>query len=116
MIDENTQLVVTMARTLWFNTYRCKVTDDLGNYIAVLRIMPTIPLDRSEVPADAPEVVPFITVLVEDATFDDSEMVPFEIRMSEILIKELTNEYFKPEFCQFFYPSPPHMFEKRPEH
>jgi hypothetical protein len=114
MLDDNTELVVQMARTLWFNTYRCKVTDALDNYIATLRITPIVPLDRSEVPEDAPTVVPFITVLVEDATFGDDEMVKFEIRLSEILIEELKNDNFVPEFCQFFYPSPPHLFEKSP--
>ncbi len=56
---------IKLARTLWFNMYRAMVEDAVGGYVATLRLIPAIPLDRADVPADAPEVEPYVLVLVE---------------------------------------------------
>jgi len=58
---------IKLARTLWFNMYRAMVEDAVGGYVATLRLIPAIPLDRADVPADAPEVEPYVLVLVEAA-------------------------------------------------
>lgn len=107
MFTTETEVKIALARTLWVNTYRGKVTDECGEYVATLRIIPGLPLDRCEVPEDAPEVQPYISVLVEDATITVEEMVPFETKVADTLLFQLRDQNFKPELCQFFYPSPP---------
>ncbi|VBB06848.1 Hypothetical protein LUCI_2085 [Lucifera butyrica] len=109
MLIQDVNLAVTLARTLWFNTYRGKVTDELDNYLATLRIIPCLPLDRSEVPADAPEVIPYLLVLVEDAVMEAADLIPFESKLSEVLLPQMQREHFRPEFCHFVYPSPSYM-------
>lgn len=98
---------VKLARTLWFNTYRALVEDDAGEYVATLRLIPAIPLDRAEVPADAPEVEPYVLVLVEDAVFAEEELLNFEGEVAGLLLEKMAQPDFNPAFCQFAYPSMP---------
>jgi hypothetical protein len=100
-------LKITLARTLWFNMYRAQVEDAAGEYLAMLRLIPAIPLDRDAVPADAPEVQPYVLVLVEDAVIGEEELVAFEGEVAEQLLARMVQEDFKPAFCQFAYPSVP---------
>ncbi len=100
-------LTITLARTLWFNMYRAQVEDGAGQYLATLRLIPAIPLERGAVPADAPEVQPYVLVLVEDAVFGEEELVAFEGAVAEQLLARMTQEDFRPAFCQFAYPSAP---------
>lgn len=104
-------LKCTLARTLWFNTYRAKITNTADEYIATVRLVPTMPLERSEVPENAPVVDSYVLVLVEDAAVNDDQLVPFEEAVSNLLHKELAQLEFSPAMCHFFYPSPPHMLK-----
>lgn len=97
---------IQVTRTLWHNTYRGKVTDEAGDYIATVTIILGIPLDRSEVPDNAPEVAPYLTVQVEEAIMDEDALISFEAGLSDLLLAQLQGEYFKPEYCHFTYPSP----------
>ena len=99
-------MTLKMAKTLWFNTYRGIFSDALGEYVAAVRIIPAIPLDRQEVPKDAPEARPYLTVIVEDATISLDQLVEFETAATDVLLNALAKEPFKPEFVQFFYPNP----------
>ena len=99
-------MTLKMAKTLWFNTYRGIFSDALGEYVAAVRIIPAIPLDRQEVPEDAPEARPYLTVIVEDATISLDQLVEFETAATDVLLNALAKEPFKPEFVQFFYPNP----------
>ncbi len=101
-----------IARTLWHNTYRGKITNENGEYIATIRVILGIPLDRSEVPENAPEVPPYLNVQVEDAILSVEDLIPFEAALSEILLGQLQNEYFVPEYCHFFYPSPSELLTR----
>lgn len=116
MYSPDTPLKVRLAKTLWFNTYRAKVTDkNSDDYLATLRLVPTVPLDKSEVPENAPDVKSYILVLVEDAQIDDENLVAFESALADELQEELKKVKFQPESCQFFYPSPPHMLGQEEE-
>jgi len=100
-------LKIKLARTLWHNTFRAKITDENDAYIASLRIIPAIPLDRADVPPDAPEVQPYIIVLVEDAPgFTIGNIVEYEELISSVLLAELEQHKLTALFCQFYYPSP----------
>lgn len=100
-----------MARTLWHNTYRGKVTNESGEFIAMLRIILGIPLDRSEVPENAPEVAPYLNVQVEEAALDADSLITFEAALSDLLLTQLQSELFRPEYCHFFYPSPAELLQ-----
>ena len=56
MNHRETLYQLQIARTLWHNTYRGKITNENGEYIATIRVILGIPLERSEVPDNAPEV------------------------------------------------------------
>ena len=99
-------LSLKVAKTLWFNIYRGAVHDVAGEYVATLRIIPGMPLDRSTVPADAPEARPYLIVIVEDATIDLNDLVHFESAITDTLLQTLSRDTFRPEFIQFFYPTP----------
>ncbi|MBU2703025.1 hypothetical protein Ga0466249_004161 [Sporomusaceae bacterium BoRhaA] len=105
------KLKLTLARTLWFNTYRAKITNTADEPIATVKLVPTMPLERSEVPENAPVVDSYVLVLVEDAAVSDDQLVPFETDLSNLLHKELAQLNFSPAMCHFFYPSPPHMLK-----
>ena len=97
---------IDLMRTLWENTYRGTVFNYKDQYVATVRLIFSIPLDRSEVPENAPEVNPVIIVLVEDTALSPLEIVDFEQAMTPILAKRLTSEYFQPDRIMYFYPSP----------
>lgn len=103
---------VELMATLWGNTYRAMVTNDKGEYIATLRLIVNLPRDRSEVPAEAPEVPPQLFVLVEDAVIQSSEIISLETAVSKILLEKFENQI--PQ-CFFFYPSPEDMLSKTSE-
>ena len=51
---------IDLMRTLWENTYRGTVFDYKEQYVATIRLILSIPLDRSEVPENAPKVNPSV--------------------------------------------------------
>ena len=104
MLTPETTLSVKLARTLWYNTYRGRVTDESGLYIATLRLIPTLPLERDELPPDAPDAAPYLIVLVEDGAFEASELTEFEGKLSDVLLVQMAQTGFAPDFCQFAYP------------
>ena len=97
---------IDLMRTLWENTYRGTVFNYKEQYVATIRLVFSIPLDRNEVPENAPEVDPSIIVLVEDTSLSPLEIVDFEQAMTPILAKRLSNNYFHPDRIMYFYPSP----------
>ena len=101
-----------VARTLFQNFYRAKLYDGLNRLIGRLTIVPAMPLDRSQVPPDAPEVKGYLLVIVEDADINKDNLIDFEERTSYALLKRFSTEYFVPQHCQFYYPSPAFVFEQ----
>ncbi|MEE0314009.1 hypothetical protein [Dialister invisus] len=97
---------IDLMRTLWENTYRGTVFDYKEQYVATIRLILSIPLDRSEVPENAPEVNPSVIVLIEDTILSPLEVVEFEQIMSKIITKKVSSEYFQPDRIMYFYPSP----------
>ena len=114
MNTPNPQYQVQMVRTLWQNTYRGKVTDETGEYVAIIRVILGIPLERSEVPENAPQVAPYLSVHIEEASLNSAEdVIPFETALSDLLLSRLRNDDFLPEYCHFFYPSPTDMLNQQ---
>lgn len=103
---------VKLARTLYDNTYRCTLKNENEQVIGTLRIIPTLPLDRAEVPADAPVVPPFLLVIVDDADINKDNLIDFEEKTSFALLKRFATEDIVPQHCQFYYPSPAFVFEQ----
>ena len=97
---------IDLMRTLWEYTYRGTVFDYKEQYVATIRLILSIPLDRSEVPENAPEVNPSVIVLIEDTILSPLEVVEFEQIMSKIITKKVSSEYFQPDRIMYFYPSP----------
>lgn len=97
---------IQLMRTLWENTYRGRIYDYRDAYIATVRIIFSIPLDRSEVPENAPVVNPMVVVLVEDTVLQPIQVVDFETALTPILAKKLANSAFRPDRIVYFYPSP----------
>lgn len=109
-MNQQPVMQIQLARTLWENTYRGRVLNDSGEYIATLRIFVCTPLDRSELPENAPNVQPYLTTLVEDAVLPSDDILEFEKNVADMLINRFSNEHFIPNHCQFCYPSPPDLF------
>lgn len=97
---------VSLMRTLWQYMYSGTVFDAMDHYVARIRVILGVPLDRSEVPANAPEAQDFITVLVEDTVLTPGDVIDFETALSKIIVKKAASPYFHPAQCMFFYPSP----------
>lgn len=114
MITAESIIKVTLMRTLWLDTYRGGVVDETNCHLATLRIIPHIPLEREELPPDAPEAIPFISILVEQAKISPEEFIFFESKVSDQIMSKMQTDVFKPEFCHFFYPSPSFMMEELP--
>lgn len=112
MSEEQQELYhIDFMRTLWENTYRGTIFDCMNHYVATIRMVLSIPLDREELPENAPEVAPLIIVLVEDTILTPKDILDFETVMSRLIVKKASSEYFHPDRCMFFYPSPAESFE-----
>lgn len=102
----NTPFSVKLARTLWLNAYRARVTDSLGEYCATLRLLPQIPLDRQDVPENAPEAKLYLVILVEDAPLlSGQNLIHFENPLAAVVMEELAKRGMYPDSCQFVYPN-----------
>lgn len=112
MSEEQQELYhIDFMRTLWENTYRGTIFDCMNHYVATIRMVLSIPLDQEELPENAPEVAPLIIVLVEDTILTPKDILDFETVMSRLIVKKASSEYFHPDRCMFFYPSPAESFE-----
>ena len=97
---------IDLMRTLWENTYRGTVFDYKEQYVATIRLILSIPLDRSEVPENAPKVNPSVIVLIEDTILSPLEVVEFEQIMSKIITKKVSSAHYPAHRIMYFYPSP----------
>lgn len=103
---DSANYTLKVAKTLWVNIYRGEIQGAAGEYVATVRIIPGLPMDRDTVPVDAPEARPYLIVIVEDAAIELTQLVQFESAVTDSLLRTLSRETFKPEFIQFFYPTP----------
>ena len=90
---------VKLSKTLYQNTYRCTLSNENEEVIGNLRVVPGLPLDRSEVPENAPTVPPYLLVIVDDADINKDNLIDFEERTSYALLKRFSTEYFVPQHC-----------------
>ena len=81
-MQNNNAYNLQLAKTLFENTYAARVLNDNKDVIGKLRIVPCLPLDRSLLPADAPQVSPFLLVIVDDADINKDNLIDFEERVS----------------------------------
>ena len=103
---------IKLARTLYENLYTAKLFDENRQPIGTMRIIPSIPMDRSLVPADAPEVPAYLLVIIDDADINKDNLIDFEERTSYALLKRFSTETISFQHCQFYYPSPAFIFEQ----
>ena len=101
-----------IARTLYDNVYHAMLYNENQQPIGDLEIIPSIPLDRSQVPEDAPEVSAYLLVIVKDADINKDNLIDFEERASYALLKRFSTEAFNFQHCKFYYPSPAFIFEQ----
>ena len=66
-----------LARTLYENVYHAMLYNENQQPIGDLEIIPNIPLDRSQVPEDAPEVPAYLLVIVKDADINKDNLIDF---------------------------------------
>ena len=112
-MKENTAYKVKLTKTLYANTYRCQLLNDNDEVLGHLRILPGLPLERAQVPENAPIVPFFLLVIVDDANIDKDNLIDFEERASYALLKRFSTETSSPQHCQFYYPSPAFVFEQK---
>lgn len=101
-----------LARTLYENVYHAMLYNENQQPIGDLEIIPNIPLDRSQVPEDAPEVPAYLLVIVKDADINKDNLIDFEERASFALLKRFSTEVINFQHCKFYYPSPAFIFEQ----
>ncbi|MDR3349057.1 MAG: hypothetical protein LBO03_05570 [Acidaminococcales bacterium] len=99
-------LSLTLAKTLYHNIYRCAVKSGDGSVKGFLRVVPGMPLERGQLPPDAPDAPPFLLVIVDDADINNANFLQFEDSVSALLLTRFAAEAFHPQYCQFYYPSP----------
>ena len=104
---------IEMMRTLWENNFRGTIFDYRDSYVATVRLIFSIPLDREEVPENAPVVDPMIFVLVEDTVLKPMEVVAFEEAMTPILAKKLPSNVFTPVRSFYYYPTRPARAQRK---
>ncbi|HCJ90309.1 MAG: hypothetical protein I3I94_07155 [Acidaminococcaceae bacterium] len=101
-----------LARTLYNNFYRARLTDANGEDAGQILIVPGLPLDRRQVPPDAPEANPYLLIIVEDANISKNTVVDFEEGVSRAVLDKFTTETMNFEHCEFYYPSPAFYFNQ----
>ena len=95
-----------LARTLYNNFYRARLTDANGEDAGQI---------RSQVPPDAPEAKPYLLIIVEDANINKNTVVDFEEGVSRAVLDKFTTETMNFEHCEFYYPSPAFYFNQEDE-
>jgi len=104
-----------LARTLFHNFYRARLQEANGEDAGQLLIVPGLPLDRSQLPENAPAVEPYLLIIVEDANIDKNNVVDFEEGVSRAVLARFTTETNTFNHCEFYYPSPAFYFAQEEE-
>ncbi len=107
------KLSVAVAKTLYHNMYRCRLEREDGTQVGVIKVMPGLPLAADALPEGAPQVPPFLLVVVEDADITETTLIDFEEETSAALLKRFATEDMVMHHCQFFYPSPAFVFGEK---
>ena len=92
-----------LARTLYNNFYRARLQDSNGEDAGQLLIVPGLPLDRSQLPENAP------------ANINKDNVVDFEEGVSRAVLAKFTTETTAFNHCEFYYPSPAFYFAREEE-
>lgn len=98
-----------LQRTLFDNFFRAILQDENKRVIGNLTVIPNIPLNRSMVPEDAPQVPAVLLVIVDDADINKDNLIDFEERASYAILKRFSTEEIAFQQCFFYYPSPKYM-------
>lgn len=104
-----------LARTLYNNFYRARLQDANGEDAGQLLIVPGLPLDRSQLPENAPVADPYLLVIVEDADINKNNVIDFEEGVSRAVLAKFTTETTAFKHCEFYYPSPAFYFAQEEE-
>lgn len=108
----NAAYQLRLMRTLYDNVYGAMLYNENQQPVGKLEIVPTIPMDRSQVPEDAPVVPAYLLVIVQDADINKDNLIDFEERASYVLLKRFSTEQINFQHCKFYYPSPAFIFEQ----
>ena len=103
---------VELTKTLYQNMYRGRILTAEQEIKGYVRIIPTIPLDRSLIPPAAPQVPYYLLVIVEDADINQENLLAFEESASLALLRRFKTETSAPAHCEFYYPSPAFNFTR----
>ena len=104
-----------LARTLYNNFFRARLQDANGEDAGQLLIVPGLPIDRSQLPENAPEADPYLLVIVEDANINKNNVIDFEEGVSRAVLSKFTTETTSFNHCEFYYPSPAFYFAQEEE-
>lgn len=110
-VYELTSCKLRLARTLFNNFYRARIQDGNGEDVGQILIVPGLPLERSELPDNAPIGDPYLVVIVEDAKINKNSIIDFEEGVSRAVLARFTTETNSFNHCEFYYPSPAFYFE-----
>lgn len=100
-----------LRRTLYNNFYAVYFMNG-ENPVGDLNVVPNLPMDRSYVPEDAPEVEPYLIALINSVeNINKKNIVSFENEAGAALISRFSNANAQFSHCEMYYPSPAFVFE-----
>lgn len=101
-----------LTRTLYHNFYGVYFLNEAGVPIGDLNVIPTIPMDRSMVPEDAPDVQPYLIGLVNSIEgINKANIESFENDANAAIVGRFSNPMAQFSHCEMYYPSPAFVFE-----
>lgn len=101
-----------LTRTLYNNFYGVYFLNETGAPIGDLNVIPTMPMDRSMVPEDAPDVEPYLIALVNSIEgINKGNIEAFENDANAAIVGRFSNPMAQFTHCEMYYPSPAFVFE-----
>ena len=101
-----------VTRTLYNNYYGVFFLNKEGQPMGDVKVVPNLPVDRSQVPEDAPMVEPYLLALVNNIEgINKANIVAFENDANAALVGRFSNPSAQFSHCELYYPSPAFVFE-----
>lgn len=101
-----------LTRTLYNNFYGVYFLNADKQPIGDVNVVPNIPLGRSQIPEDAPDVPPYLLALVNSIEgINKKNIIAFENDAEGALVNRFSNPTAQFDHCEMYYPSPAFVFE-----
>lgn len=101
-----------LTRTLYNNYYGVYFLNSENVPLGDVNVIPNMPMDRSMVPEDAPEVEPYLLALVNNIEgINKSNIIAFEDDANAALVGRFSNPMAQFSHTEMYYPSPAFVFE-----